>query len=68
MPDPTPNLQQAIRDNAAGPAKAAGDSGSVEQHPLKDQIEADRYLASKAAARSKRRGLAFNKLVPPGVT
>ncbi len=50
MPEPTPNLEQAIRDNAAGPAKAAGDSGSVEQHPLKDQIEADRYLASKDAA------------------
>ena len=30
MPEPTPNLEQAIRDNAAGPAKAAGDSGSVE--------------------------------------
>ena len=69
MPDPTPNpgdLDQSIRDNAAGPAKAAGDSGSVEQHPLKDQIEADRYLASKDAARKPGLGIKFAKIVPPG--
>jgi hypothetical protein len=65
-PQPTPNLEQAIRDNAAGPAKAAGDSGSVEQHPLKDQIEADRYLASKNAARKPGLGIKFAKIVPPG--
>ena len=65
-PEPTPNLEQALRDNAAGPAKAAGDSGSVEQHPLKDQIEADRYLASKNAARKPGLGIKFAKIVPPG--
>ena len=43
-------LEQAIRENAAGPKKAQGDAGSVEQHDLADQIEADRYLASKEAA------------------
>ena len=59
-------LDDTIRQNAQGPAKAAGDAGSVEQHKLPDQIAADRYLASKEAAKSKRRGLAFNKLVPPG--
>jgi hypothetical protein len=60
------DLDDTIRQNAQGPAKAAGDAGSVEQHKLTDQIEADKYLASKEAARSKRRGLVFNKLVPPG--
>jgi hypothetical protein len=59
-------LDDTIRQNAQGPAKAAGDAGSVEQHKLPDQIAADRYLASKGAAKSKRRGLVFNKLVPPG--
>ncbi len=63
MPD---DLDDTIRENASGPAKAAGDAGSVEQHKLTDQIEADRYLASKAAAKSKRRGLVLNKFVPPG--
>jgi hypothetical protein len=60
------DLQSAIRDNAQGPAKAAGDSGSMEQHKLPDQIAADKYLASKQAAKSKRRGLVLNKFVPPG--
>ena len=59
-------LDDTIRQNAQGPAKAAGDAGSVEQHKLADQIAADRYLASKEAAKSKRRGLVLNKLVPPG--
>lgn len=66
MPDPTPNLEQAIRDNAAGPAKAAGDSGSVEQHPIPHQIEADRYLASKEAAKSPAKALRLTRLIPPG--
>ena len=60
-------LDDTIRENAEGPAKASGDSGSVEQPKLSEQIEADRYLASKQAARSKRRGLLLNRLVPPGV-
>jgi hypothetical protein len=59
-------LDDAIRQNAQGPAKASGDAGSVEQHPLPEQIEADKYLAAKDAAKSKSRGLRFNKLVPPG--
>lgn len=59
-------LDDAIRQNASGPAKASGDAGAVEQHKLPDQIAADRYLASKDAANSKRRGLQLNKLVPPG--
>ena len=60
------DLDDTIRENAKGPAKASGDAGSVEQHPLPDQIEADHYLAAKEAAKSKKRGLRFNKLVPPG--
>jgi len=60
------DLKDKILENAEGPAKATGDAGSVEQHKLADQIEADKYLASKEAAKSKTRGLRFNKLVPPG--
>lgn len=63
MPD---DLDDTIKQNAEGPAKVTGDAGSVEQHSLKDQIEADRYLASKDAAKKKNRGLRFSKLVPPG--
>jgi len=60
------NLDTKIRDNAAGPKKATGDSGSVEQHSLTDQIAADKYLASKKAARSRGLGIRMTKLVPPG--
>ena len=63
MPD---NLDDAIQQNAEGPAKASGDSGSIEQHSLRDQIDADRYLASKKAARKKKLGVRFSKLIPPG--
>ena len=59
-------LDNTLRENAKGPAKVAGDAGSVEQHKPSEQVAADRYLASKEAAKSKRRGLRFNKLVPPG--
>lgn len=60
------DLEQTIRDNAAGPKRAKGDSAEMEQHALADQIAADRYLASKNAARSKSLGGIFKKLVPPG--
>ena len=60
------DLDNTIRDNAAGPAKASGDSGSMEQHPLPDQIAADKYLASKKAMASKTLGLRVAKIVPPG--
>ncbi len=60
------NLQETIRESAKAPAKASGDAGSVEQHKLTEQIAADKYLASKQAASQPKRGLRFNKLVPPG--
>ena len=59
-------LDDVIRENATGPAKASGDSGSMEQHKLADQIAADRYLNSKNAARAKGRGIGLSRLVPPG--
>ena len=60
------DLSDIIQENAEGPAKASGDSGSMEQHSLPDQIAADRYLESKKAARNKGLGVALKKLVPPG--
>jgi hypothetical protein len=59
-------LANAILENAQGPAKASGDSGSMEQHTLPDQVAADRYLESKKAARGKGLGIKLKKLVPPG--
>ena len=59
-------LENTIRQNSEGPAKASGDGVSVEQHPLTDQIAADKYLASKTATQNKGLGIKFTKLSPPG--
>ena len=61
----TEDLDSTIRENAAGPKRARGDSGEVESHSLADQVEADRYLNSKQAMK-KGRGFRMTKLSPPG--
>lgn len=58
-------LSDEIEENAKGPLKVTGDSGSTEQHPLPDQIAADKYLRSKQAAKSGL-GIRHVKIVPPG--
>jgi len=60
------DLDNSIKENAAGPRKASGDSGSVEQHGLADQIAADKYLESKKASRSKGLGIKLVKVSPGG--
>ena len=60
-------LDDTIRDSANGPRRVRGDSGEVEQHNLKDQIEADRYLNSKQAVKNGL-GVRMSKLVPPGAS
>jgi hypothetical protein len=62
----TDTFDNSIRDNAAGPRKASGDSGSVEQHSLADQIAADKYLESKKASRAKGLGVKLAKISPGG--
>jgi len=62
----TPIDDTTIKTNAEGPKKAAGDGISVEQHPLADQIAADKYLESKRAVRRTGLGVKFVKLAPGG--
>ena len=61
------DLKDAIKQNAEGPESAEADGVRVKQHGLKDQIEADKYLAGKEAV-SKNPAKAFTrvKIVPPG--
>lgn len=59
-------LEEQLKEHAKRPAKVAGDAGSVEQHPLRDQIELDRYLNSKNAAKRKGLGIRITKIIPPG--
>ena len=63
MPEP---IEDNIRENAQGPRRASGDSGSVEQHSLTEQMAADRYLASKQATKRKGLGIRVGKMIPPG--
>ena len=61
-------LHGSILDNAKGPKRVQGDSGSVEQHSLQDQIAAERFLQSKKAAQSKNFPLKIFKIAPGGTT
>jgi len=60
------DLDDAIRTSAEGPRSASGDSGSMQQHPLPDQIAADKHLAAKDAMSRKNFGLIRVQIVPPG--
>ena len=57
-------LKDAIEKNAQGPRSARGDVGEVQQHSLTEQIEADRYLASREAGAKPHKALRFAKLSP----
>ena len=63
----TDDLKDTIKQNAEGPKQAAADGVNVQQHPLDDQIAADKYLAGKEAV-SKNPAKAFIRvrIVPPG--
>ncbi|MFW6119235.1 MAG: hypothetical protein ACOC7S_02775 [Planctomycetota bacterium] len=60
------DVKDAIEENAKGPRSAKGDVGEVQQHSLKDQVDADRYLASREARSKPHKSLRFAKLSPPG--
>jgi hypothetical protein len=59
-------VEQNIASNAAAPKKVSGDSGSVEQHGLPDQIAAEKFLQSKKASRAKGLGIKLLKISPGG--
>lgn len=63
------DVSNKLAEAAVGPKRVRTDAGEVEAHDLDQIIEADKYLASKAAVNgtnNTRRGLRFNKLIPPG--
>ena len=60
------DLADTISEIAQNPKRVQGDAGSVEEHPLPDLIQADRYGKAKDGASRPARGLRFTKFVPPG--
>ena len=64
---PQEELDSTIRENAQGPESASTDGVQVRQHSLRDQIEADKYLAGKTAAQANpAKAFTRVKIVPPG--
>jgi hypothetical protein len=59
-------IRAEIEAAAAQPQRVRTDAGEVETRDLEQLIEADKYLAAAAAAKSKSRGLRITKLNPPG--
>ena len=63
-------LRDKIGEVASGPKRVRTDAGEVEAQDVASMIEADKYLSAKNAAAGSgtntRRGLRFNKLIPPG--
>lgn len=60
------DLTNAIKQNAEGPESAEVDGVRMTQHNLRDQIEADKYLANKTAGRNPAKALSRVKIIPPG--
>jgi len=60
-------VEEAIESVATGMVKRSMENGrETELLPLKEMIEADRYLAGKRAAAKSHFGLRFTKCIPPG--
>ena len=57
----------SINTNAQNPKRVSADGITADQFPIKDQVEADRYAASKSAMRRSRSlGLRFVRFSSPG--
>lgn len=71
MPD---DIVDTIVENATKPASASGDGVSAAQHSISEQIAADKYAKSQAAASNTTGnsagngayGFVFAKFRPPG--
>ena len=61
-------IRDAIEQTAKGPSSVSVGAQTVQQQSIRDQIEADRYLASKQAATAPKAGfgIRFQRIKPPG--
>lgn len=60
------NPEDRILENALAPKSASGDTGSVSQHPIPDQIAADKYATAKRNQRRRGFPVKLVKIIPPG--
>lgn len=61
-----PDLSDTIETIAGEPAAATSDGLSATAQKIGDLIEADQYLNTRTAARGRRRGIVYAKLLPSG--
>lgn len=60
-------VEEAIESVATGMVSSSSENGrSVQRVPLRDLIEADKYLAQKNRVAQAHFGLRFTKIIPPG--
>ena len=60
-------VADAIKSVATGMVSASSENGrSATRIPLRDLIEADRYLTGKRASAKSHFGLRMTKCIPPG--
>jgi hypothetical protein len=62
----TEDLTDSIEQSAKGPRQVTADGVTAQQHSLVDQIEADKYLTRKKAAKDPTKAFSRAKIVPPG--
>lgn len=60
------DLSDTIESAAGKPLSATVDGLAVTGRSAADLIQADQYLASKAAAKKRLRGVAVTRLITPG--
>jgi hypothetical protein len=60
-------IEDAIEQNALGPASVTVAGQTVVQKDIEQQIKADEYLAAKQAAAKPHFGLRFTKIIPAAV-
>jgi len=58
-------IEEAIEQNALGPASITVAGQTVVQKDIEQQIKADEYLATKQAAAKPHFGIRFTKIIPP---
>jgi hypothetical protein len=60
------DLSPQIEQTALSPSSVTVDGRVVMARPVAELIQADRYLAGKAARKLKNRGITFSKILLPG--
>jgi hypothetical protein len=56
-----------VGDSIAKPKKVTTGAGSIEQHPLSEQVAAAKAILAKNAGSKNRLGIRFRKIIPPGM-